>query len=498
MSVTLLSTPEAFASGEITRVLSCQHNGLFATMVEQSSVAISLTDTQARIVYCNPAFCRLTGYSASQLSGQNHRILASSQTPRSVYTDMWQHLVQGEAWRGQLINRRGDGSLYLGEIDITPVLNAEGQVTHYMAMQKDISDSYALSQRLRNHMTLITSVLNNIPAAVAVVNEYGQVVMDNLAYKTLCADCGGQEALTLLGISGTAPRPQEGVIVPLMVRGKRRWLSLSCWSLPGVNEEASRYFTDTELPRTLVVMTDCTSQQQQQQQGRLDHLKQQLTYGKLLAAVRESVDAALVQLNCPLNMLAAARRLNGNDHSNVALESAWREGEAAVIRLQACRPSLNDAPPSWWSLCDLLDDLSALYHTRLQPSHSLNWSLDTPDIQAFGHRIQILATLSLWLDRALILTQAISQFQLEMQIIASADAHWLTLYLQDNIPVIRARYSALVNNSQTGPGQGMELRLMQTLMANHQGAIDLTSDPEGGSCLTLRLPFPVISTGGVK
>jgi hypothetical protein len=120
-----------------------------------------------------------------------------------------------------------------------------------------------------------------------------------------------------------------------------RWLSVTCWPLPGVSEEASRYFIDTALPRTLVVITDCTQQQQQAEQGRLDRLKQEMTTGKLLAAIRESLDAALVQLNCPINMLAAARRLNGEDNHNVALDAAWREGEEALARLQRCRPSLD-------------------------------------------------------------------------------------------------------------------------------------------------------------
>jgi hypothetical protein len=59
-----------------------------------------------------------------------------------------------------------------------------------------------------------------------------------------------------------------------------------------------------------------------------------MTAGKLLAAIRESLDAALIQLNCPI-MLAAARRLNGEGSGNVALEAAWREGEEAMARSSA-------------------------------------------------------------------------------------------------------------------------------------------------------------------
>jgi hypothetical protein len=144
--------------------------------------------------------------------------------------------------------------------------------------------------------------------------------------------------------------PGAEQILPVVLRGAVRWLSVTCWALPGVSEEASRYFIDSALARTLVVIADCTQQRQQQEQGRLDRLKQQMTAGKLLAAIRESLDAALIQLNCPINMLAAARRLNGEGSGNVALDAAWREGEEAMARLQRCRPSLELESSAVWPL----------------------------------------------------------------------------------------------------------------------------------------------------
>jgi hypothetical protein len=208
---------------------------------------------------------------------------------------MWQTLLQRQPWRGQLINQRRDGGLYLVDIDITPVLNPQGELEHYLAMQRDISVSYTLEQRLRNHMTLMEAVLNNIPAAVVVVDEQDRVVMDNLAYKTFCADCGGKELLVELQVS-----PRNGArrgANPAGGGSRRGPLAVGdLLGLPGVSEEASRYFVDSAPARTLVVIADCTQQRQQQEQGRLDRLKQQMTAGKLLAAIRESLDAALISL----------------------------------------------------------------------------------------------------------------------------------------------------------------------------------------------------------
>lgn len=477
--------------------LSLQHPGLFYTMVEQAPIAISLTDPDARILYANPAFCRQTGYSLEDLLHQNHRILASQQTPRTIYQELWQTVLQRQPWHGQLINRRQDGSLYLAEIDITPVVNEHGELEHYLAMQRDISARYALEQRLRNHTTMSEAVLNNIPAAVVVVDEQNQVVMDNLAYKTFCADCGGKELLTELDFAARKADLYAGQTVPVVLRGAVRWLSITCWALPGVSEEASRYFIDNALLRTLVVITDCTQQQQQAEQGRLDRLKQEMTTGKLLAAIRESLDAALVQLNCPINMLAAARRLNGEDNHNVALDAAWREGEEAMLRLQRCRPSLALEENAIWPLQPLFDDLRALYHTRYNNGENLCVEMDSPHLVGFGQRTQILACLSLWLDRTLALAGELNAFALHTQLFAREENGWLSIWLTDNVPLIQVRYTHSPD-ALNAPGKGMELRLIQTLVAHHRGAIELNPRPEGGTCLTLRFPLFHSLTGGLR
>jgi hypothetical protein len=95
-----------------------------------------------------------------------------------------------------------------------------------------------------------------------------------------------------------------------------------------------------------VVIADCTQQRQQQEQGRLDRLKQQMTAGKLLAAIRESLDAALIQLNCPINAGGgpSAERRRQRQRGAGGGVARRRRGHGA---LQRCRPSLElESPPS--------------------------------------------------------------------------------------------------------------------------------------------------------
>lgn len=166
---------------------------LFFHVVEQSSVAISITDPEAHIIYSNQAFSRLTGFSRSELKGRNHNVLASQQTPRSRYQAMWSTLESRRSWSGRLINKRKDGSLYLAEVTVTPVLDSAGHISHFLGMHKDISERHALDQRLQNQMALLEAVLNAAPMAVAVLDDNEQILLDNLAYKTLRSDLSGGE-----------------------------------------------------------------------------------------------------------------------------------------------------------------------------------------------------------------------------------------------------------------------------------------------------------------
>jgi len=93
--------------------------GLVAA-VEQSADSIVITDTSGKIQYVNPAFSAMTGYSREEAVGQNPRVLKSDRQSPEFYKDLWDTVESGKAWRGELINRRKDGTFYTEEMRITP------------------------------------------------------------------------------------------------------------------------------------------------------------------------------------------------------------------------------------------------------------------------------------------------------------------------------------------------------------------------------------------
>ncbi|MDP1593806.1 MAG: EAL domain-containing protein [Gallionella sp.] len=117
--------------------------------VEQSPNSIVITDLEANIEYANLAFCSVSGYTIEEMLGKNPRILQSGKTPQATYRDMWAQLVQGEAWHGELVNHRKDGSEYTEMVIIAPVRDASGKVTNYLATKENITEKKQSEARIQ-------------------------------------------------------------------------------------------------------------------------------------------------------------------------------------------------------------------------------------------------------------------------------------------------------------------------------------------------------------
>ena len=117
--------------------------------VEQSPVATVMTDLRGVIEFVNPSFTELNGYSAAESIGRNPRLLKSGATPPGTIERLWSKLLAGDVWQGEMVNRRKDGTLYHGFSSISPLRDAAGTVTHYVAVTEDISEKKRLSEELR-------------------------------------------------------------------------------------------------------------------------------------------------------------------------------------------------------------------------------------------------------------------------------------------------------------------------------------------------------------
>ncbi|HEY3332974.1 MAG TPA: PAS domain S-box protein [Capsulimonadaceae bacterium] len=116
--------------------------------VEQNPSSIVITDPGGTIQYVNPAFTDVTGYSLDEAIGQNPRILKSELTSPTTYSELWQTLKSGEVWRGTLCNKNKAGELYWESVSISPIKDAKGKLTNYVAVKENITQRVSADMEL--------------------------------------------------------------------------------------------------------------------------------------------------------------------------------------------------------------------------------------------------------------------------------------------------------------------------------------------------------------
>lgn len=117
--------------------------------VEQSPVAICITDREGVIEFVNKAFCEISGYTREEMMGQNPRILKSDFHPGSFYDELWTRILSGQSWTGRFRNRKKSGELYWANAVITPLVDRYGGITRFIAVQEDITEDIRLLEELR-------------------------------------------------------------------------------------------------------------------------------------------------------------------------------------------------------------------------------------------------------------------------------------------------------------------------------------------------------------
>jgi len=143
--------------------------------VEQNPASIVITDTDGTIEYVNPRFSELTGYSTAEAVGRNTRMFKSGETGPEEYRQLWETIRGGRQWRGEFHNRKKNGELYWEQSLIAPIRDDDGRITHFIAINEDITDRKRLENELHHSQKMeaigqlaggIAHDFNNILTAV--------------------------------------------------------------------------------------------------------------------------------------------------------------------------------------------------------------------------------------------------------------------------------------------------------------------------------------------
>ena len=158
---------------------------LLSTAVEQSAESVVITDPQGIIEYINPAYERVTGYTKKEIIGKKPSILKSGKMPEYQYRLLWQEITEGRVWRGKLLNKKKDGSPFTEDVIITPVKNRRNEITHFVAVKRDITRQDQLEKLVRQSQKMqaigtlaggIAHDFNNILTAILGFAELSEIL----------------------------------------------------------------------------------------------------------------------------------------------------------------------------------------------------------------------------------------------------------------------------------------------------------------------------------
>jgi nitrogen fixation negative regulator NifL len=487
---------------------------VFQHAVEQADLAVSITDTQANILYVNPAFTRVTGYSQAEAGGKNESMLSHKTTPPAVYRELWGRITGGQPWSGRLVNRRKDGSRYLAELTITPVHDAEGRVTNYLGLHRDVTELHRLESEVRNQKALIESVVDSAPLALALLDGEDSVVLDNHEYKKLMADLGMAEPATVildavradLGHGMGVPREGGHAFLDREIRidqpGWRtpRWFSCSGIWVRRDDGDADSFFGRENSILLLLVASEITARRAQQEKARMAALQAMLAEQNRVNELRETLSAAVFQLEGPINVMNSVmgtiERRGCCVPAGDALVEALKAAREAVETLRGAIPSQSPETPLAVNLNEALRDVLDLVTGRLLAAGiGISWRPQAvlPAISGYPNRLR--AMLSALVENAIEAMNAKGWRERELTLATRSLGDAIEVLIQDSGPGIppelRLRVFEPFFTTKKGWGQhpGTGLAIAQQVALDHGGSIEIDPAEAGGCRVRVLLPL---------
>lgn len=305
---------------------------LHSSALNAAANAIMIADHDGNIQWINPAWSALTGYAAAETLGKNPRILKSGNQEDAFYKNLWETITSGKVWRGELVNRRKDGSHYAEEATITPVADSGGRITHFIGIKQDITERQATQERVRAQAELLDLAQD----AIIVRDMRGQVQYWNKGSERLtgwtAAEALGRLVTELLQPAGDAFKSATQALLDhgqwngelkLAVKDGRTITVMSRWTQ--VNDKQGR-------PKSvLMINTDLTEQKRIESQflraQRMDSV------GQLAAGVAHDLNNILAPILMAVPLLREEVVSQQNAYLLETIENSAQRGANVIKQL---------------------------------------------------------------------------------------------------------------------------------------------------------------------
>lgn len=169
-------------AGALERIWLTEERQRLSAALEQADTGVIITDVEGAILYVNPAFEHTTGFSRAEALGQTPRILKSDHHEATFYQEMWVTITNNKVWRGHIVNKKKDGSLYTAEASIMPVRHGTGAITSFVSVQRDVTreleveDQYHRALKMQAVGRLAAGLAHDFKNLLAAIHGFAQLL----------------------------------------------------------------------------------------------------------------------------------------------------------------------------------------------------------------------------------------------------------------------------------------------------------------------------------
>ncbi len=141
--------------------------------IQQSPAIVIITDIEGRIEFVNDKFCEITGYTVAEVIGKNPRILSSGEKTKEEYAELWNTILSGKVWYGELHNKKKSGEYYWQYASISPVFDEKGTIINFIAVNEDITERKKVESALQKDEMILRTALDNLPIILYMIDNQG-------------------------------------------------------------------------------------------------------------------------------------------------------------------------------------------------------------------------------------------------------------------------------------------------------------------------------------
>jgi PAS domain S-box-containing protein len=473
---------------------------LLNTALESAANGIILVDKDGTILWSNSAFSRMTGYSGDEIVGQNPRFLKSGLQDQEYYRNLWDTILAGKVWHGELINRCKDGSLYNEDQTITPVVDQSGNVTNFISIRQDITEHKQDEEALRKSEEKYRSLVIATAQIVWQTNAAGDVVEDLPNWRAFT----GQSLDEIIGqgwINALHPADQQRTANIWAHAVETKSLYDTEYRIKSRNGEYCHFAVrgvpvidkDGSILSWIGTCTDITEKKR---------FETQLIQAEKHAVIGRMVGSVTHEINNPLQTVKNCLYLIKQDTPpDSPIEESLRMATSEIHRLanlvaqlrQLYRPQ-QDLTVRPYELLDIIEEVHSLIIHQLDDSHVV-WQLvaGLQRCSIYCVRDQII---EVFLN---ICMNAIEAMQthggtLSIDMVFPIDRNQVGVKFSDSGPGITAEimdhlFEPFTTTKESGLGLG--LSICYGIIQKHGGQMMAESQPGLGTTFTIWLPLAV-------